>query len=218
MSSSHQTSRKIINSFLVVGIKEFQKYNLSQTNEDSQLTFIQNINIINTNIQTRRDHLELKNEKWLKTLNNANCWIRFQYENSYINPITDLQIHECDIYGKEYLLLPKKLYDEGYRPIPIISHVFKDKNINIKEIPGIIPEQRSFPKLDSNNILLPIFYNCKNILGLPSKKLAVVLLINRKTKFLPLKQIIMQKRPGEKSYRFSVLRHKSPYVLFSRWY
>ena len=212
MSSSHQTSRKIINSFLVVGIKEFQKYNLSQTNEDSQLTFIQNINIINTNIQTRRDHLELKNEKWLKTLNNANCWIRFQYENSYINPITDLQIQECDIYGKEYLLLPKKLYDEGYRPIPIISHIFKDKNINIKEIPGIIPEQRSFPKLDSNNILLPIFYNCKNILGLPSKKLGVVLLINRKTKFLPLKQIIMQKRPGEKSYRFCVLRHKSPYA------
>ena len=211
MSSSKKTSKKIIKSFLVIGTKEFQKYNLLTTNDQSNLSFIENINIININLPTKRDHLEIKNEKWFKILNNTNCWIRFQYESRYINPITDLILHECDSYGKDYLLLPKKLYDEGYRPVPIIYYNNAIKNIDMEYMPKIIEEQRSFQKFDSFNVLIPMNYNCKTLMNLPSKKLGVVLLINRKTKFLPLKQLIIQRRPGEKSYRFCILRHNSPY-------
>ena len=212
MSSQNKTPKKINKSFLVVGTKEIQKYNLSTGVEEPQLSFIQNVNIFITNIQTKKDHLELKNEKWFKILNNSNGWIRFQYETSYINPITDLQIHECDLYGDKYLLLPIKLYDEGYRPIRIMYYKFKSKNIDFSSIPNIIPEERSFKRSEnSSNVLIPINYNCKNILGLPTKKLGVVMLINRRTLLLPIKQIIFQKRPEEKSYRFCILRHNSPY-------
>ena len=206
-------TKKIIKSFLVVGSKDIQKYNILSANEESQLSFIQNINIIITNIQTKKGHLELKNEKWFKISNTSNCWIRFQYETSYINPITDLHYRECDIYGNQYLLLPKKIYDQGYFPVPIMSHNFKNQNISLKEIPNIIPESRNFKK--SDNLLyvcIPMNYNCQNILGLPIKKqTGLLLLINRKTKFLPLKQIILQKKPEEKTFKFCVVRHKSPY-------
>ena len=52
MSSSYQNSKKIINSFLVVGInkEKLQKYNLLSTNEEPQLSFIQNIDMINMNV------------------------------------------------------------------------------------------------------------------------------------------------------------------------
>ena len=211
MSSSHKTPRKIIKSFLVVGTKDLQKYNVLTTNDGPQLSFIQNINILITNIQIKSNHLELKNEKWFKILN-SNCWLRFQYETSYIDPITDLLIHECETYEDKYLLMPIKLYDEGYRPVRIMFHKFNNKNISIRDIPNIVAEERSFKR--SNNsmyAIIPMNYNCKNILGLQKKKLGVLILINRKTKFLPIQQIIFQKKPEEKSYRFSILRHKSPY-------
>ena len=204
--------KKIIKQFLVVGTKDFQKYNILSANEESQLSFIQNINILITNLPTKKGHLELKNEKWFKISNTSNCWIRFQYETIYSNPITDLRIYECDTYGNQYLLLPKKIYDQGYLPVPVMSHNFNNKNIDIKEIPNIIPEERHFKK--SENLLyicIPINYNCKNILGLQIKKGGLLLLISRKAKFLPLKQVILQKRPEEKTFRFCILRHKSPY-------
>ena len=187
MSSS--TPKKIINSFLVVGINDskLQKYNLLSSNEEPQLFFINNINIVIINITTNREYLEFNNEKWKRITNIKNCWMRFQYDLSYINPITDLKLEDCDIYdkNKDYILLSKDLYDQGYRPVPCMN--IKIKNIN--EIPKIKPEQRSFQKLDSNWVLIPSYYNCKNILKPQSKKSTVILLINRKIKFLPLKQV-----------------------------
>ena len=212
MSSQNKTPKKINKSFLVVGMKEIQKYNLSPGIEEPQLSFIQNVGIFITNLQAKKDHLELKNEKWIRILNNSNSWIRYQYETSYINPITDLQIHECELYGDNYLLLPIKLYDEGYRPIRILYYKFKSKNFNLSSIPNIIPEERSFKRTENSlNVLIPINYNCKNILGLPTKKSGVLILINRRTILLPIKQIIFQKLPEEKSYKFCILRHNSPY-------
>ena len=217
MSSSSQSPKKIINSFLVVGINELklQKYtNLLSSNEESQLLYIQNINIVYTNIITKRDYIEINSEEWKKILNNQNVWLRFQYESSYDDPITDLKIQECDLYNKDYLLLSKDLYDEGYRPIPVMYLNFKNINIDFKSIPNIKKEQRSFQKLDNNNVLIPINYNIKNIFNLPSKKPTAIILINRKTKFLPLKQVDFNKinlTQNKKSYNFSIIRHKSPY-------
>ena len=210
MSSS--TPKKIINSFLVVGINDskLQKYNLLSSNEEPQLFFINNINIVIINITTNREYLEFNNEKWKRITNIKNCWMRFQYDLSYINPITDLKLEDCDIYdkNKDYILLSKDLYDQGYRPVPCMN--IKIKNIN--EIPKIKPEQRSFQKLDSNWVLIPSYYNCKNILKPQSKKSTVILLINRKIKFLPLKQVNYIYIPEKKIYSFSIERHTSPYT------
>ena len=66
MSSSSQSPKKIINSFLVVGINELklQKYsNFLSPEEEPQLLFIQNINIVYTNITTKRDFFEINTEK-----------------------------------------------------------------------------------------------------------------------------------------------------------
>ena len=214
MSSSSHSPKKIINSFLVVGINELklQKYtNLLSSTEESQLLFIQNINIVYTNIITKRDFFEINSEKWMRILNNQNVWLRFQYEVSYIEPITDLKIQECDLYNKDYLILSKDLYDEGYRPIPVMYLNFKNINIDFKSIPNIKPEQRSFPKLDKKSILIPIKYNIKHILNLPCKKPVAIILINRKTKFLPLKQVDLNINISQKSFNFCIERHKSPY-------
>lgn len=132
----------------------------------------------------------LQKWKWLKIYKNPNSWLRFQYQENYINPITDLRIQECDYY-KEYLLIPKKLYDDGYRPVKILK--FKNNTNNIKDCPKIAQEERSFPKLDKDYIIAPIEYDTKYYLNLPNNKKAVILLICRKTLFLPLREVILQK-------------------------
>ena len=59
MSSQNKTPKKINKSFLVVGTKEIQKFNLSNGVEEPQLSFIQNVGIFITNLQAKKDHLEL---------------------------------------------------------------------------------------------------------------------------------------------------------------
>ena len=212
MSSSNHNPKKIINSFLVVGINDvkLQKYNLISSKEESQLFFINNINIIITNLLTNRDYYELENEKWIRISNTKDCWMRFQNDSSYINPITDLKKVDCNIYdkNKDFLLLSKELYDEGYRPVPCMAI----KTNNLSEIPRIQSEQRSFQKLDSKYVLIPSYYNCKNILKPQSQKPAIVLLINRKIKFLPLKRVTYQYVPEKNTYSFILERHTSPYA------
>ena len=214
MNPKNHNPKKIINSFIVVGVNELklQKYNLLSSSEESQLFFIQNINLVMTNIIINKEYFEFKNEKWIRILNTKNFWLRFQYDSSYINPITDLKIEECDIYDKnnQYILLSKELYDQGYRPLPILS--LNIKNFDARAIPQIIPEKTSFQKLDSKYVLIPYIYNCKNILKYQAKKPATLLLINRKTKFLPLKQVFYQYIKEKNSYGFSIERHKSPYA------
>lgn len=182
MTSSYQNSKKIINSFLVVGInkEKLQKYNLLSTNEEPQLSFIQNIDMINMNVLIKKNNFEISNEKWIKILNNPYCWIRYQYETNYISPITHLQIFECDIYNKEFLLLPKNLYDDGYRPAPITYYYSKNNKLDFREIPRVTFDRTSFNKLDKYNILIPMKYNCKNVFGLHNKNKGALLLINRK--------------------------------------
>jgi len=214
MNPKNHNPKKIINSFIVVGVNELklQKYNLLSSSEESQLFFIQNINLVMTNIIINKEYFEFKNEKWIRILNTKNFWLRFQYDSSYINPITDLKIEECDIYDKnnQYILLSKELYDQGYRPLPILS--LNIKNFDARAIPQIIPEKTSFQKLDSKYVLIPYIYNCKNIFKYQAKKPATLLLINRKTKFLPLKQVFYQYIKEKNSYGFSIERHKSPYA------
>ena len=42
----------------------------------------------------------------------------------------------------------------------------------------------------------------------PTKKSAALLLVCRKVIFLPLKEVIIQKKPEQKNYQFGILRHK----------
>ena len=214
--SSSKKNTKIYNSFLVVGINhiKLQKYNIISQNEESNLTFIKNIDLVNLNVNFKKNHFETKNEKWIKISPNSNGWLRMEFDSTYIEePITDLQLLECDTYGNDYLLLPIKLYEDGYRPINITNYIFKKNNIfDIRAIPKIMKEQTILKKLENSlYVLIPMKYNCKNILNLPSKKAGIVFLISRKTKFLPLKRVALQKNPGDISYKFCILRHKSPY-------
>ena len=200
---------KIVKSFYVVGINELklQKYNITNNNEESSLRFIQKIDILCGNLNIKNNRFDRQNETWLKVINSTNYWIRLQYTDSYTDPITDLRICETNYYSEEYLLLPRNLYNNGYRPVKITKC---ENNINdIKDFPNVAQEERSFQLLDDKYLLIPSEYNSKTSLNLPSRKKAAFLLINRKTCFLPLLNIILQK--NNNSYNFGLIRHKSPY-------
>ena len=202
---------KIINSFYVVGINELkhQRYNITNMNDES-LRFIQNVDILYTNFIIKNDRFDKTNETWLRVLNSPNFWLRFQYTDTYTDPITDLRIVECEYHSSNnYILLTRKLYLEGYRPVKLTKH--ENTTNNIKDIPLITQEEKTFQKLDNKYILIPSEYNSKFSLNLPIKKKAALLLVCRKTCFLPLKSVIMQKNPDNKSYNFCLFRHKSPY-------
>ena len=210
MTSNNNENNKIIKSFLVVGLNETKIQRYSNSDNDIIPRFIQKIDILITNLDFKIDRNDSsKNEKWLKIYKNPNSWLRFQYQEDYINPITDIRIQECDYY-KEYLLIPKKLYDDGYRPVKILK--FKNITNNIKDCPKIAQEERSLQKLDKDYIIAPIEYDTKYYLNLPNNKKAIILLICRKTYFLPLREVIIQKKQGEKNYKFAIFRHKSPYI------
>ena len=207
-----QTPNKIIKSFHVVGIDQLKlkRYNITNMNDKTTLRFIDNMDILNTNLNIKEDKFYKANETWLRVLNNPNFWLRFQYVDNYTDPITDLRLCECDYYSKEWLLMPKNLYDNGYRPIKLIK--YQNITNNIKDFPSISPEERNFNKLDDKHILIPSHYNSKCSLNLPTKKKGLLLLISRKTIFLPLRKVIMQRTKGNNnSYSFGVNRHQSPY-------
>ena len=207
-----QTPNKIIKSFYVVGINELkiQRYNITNMKDTTTLRFIDCMDILNSNLNTKEDKFYKTNETWLKVLNNQNVWLRFKYVDNYTDPITDLRLCECDYYSNEWLLMPRNLYSNGYRPIKIIK--YQNITDNIKDFPPISPEERSFNKLDDKHILIPSKYNAKNYLNLPTKKNGLLLLISRKTIFLPLKKVIIQRsKVNNNSYSFGVNRHQSPY-------
>ena len=208
-----QVNNKIIKSFYVVGINELklQRYNITN-NIDESLRFIQKIDILNTNYNIKNERYDSLNEKWIRVLNSPNSWLRFEYSDHYLEPITDLRIAECDYHSSNnYILLPRKYYQEGYRPVKLIKH--ENTTNNIKDIPRISQEERSFQKLDERYILIPSEYNSKFSLSLPTKKKAALLMVSRKTYFLPIKAVIIQKNKENKSYTFHVQRHKSPYLF-----
>ena len=209
---SNKTPNKIIKSFYVVGINnvKLQRYNIENNNESQQFRFIQKIDIINTNLNIKRDRFDTSTAKWLRVLNTSNFWVRFSYINNYDDPITDLRIQLSDYYSEKYLLLPRNLYDNGYRPVKLTE--YQNITNNIKDFPEVEREERSFPKLDDKFVLVPAEYNSKDPLNLSIKKRAVLLLISRKTIFLPLKDVIIQKRKDQNSYQFGLSRHKSPYI------
>ena len=204
---SNKNTNKIINSFYLVGIEEvkIKKYK----NDEKPLRFIEKMDILNTNLNIKNTRYDLSNQKWLRILNTSHFWLRFQYSDNYENPITNIRIYECDYYSKDYLLLSMNLYNNGYRPIKSIN--YESSSNDIKDFPKIAQEESFFPKLDSKYVLIPSEYNSKNSLNLPTPKKAALLLICRKTIYLPLKEVIFQKKPGQTTYQFGILRHKSPY-------
>ena len=205
-----KTLNKIINSFYVVGINEMniQKYNDSNINDESSLYFIQKMDIINTNINIKKDVYNESNQKWIR-LNASNIWLRLHYSDCYTDPITDLRFQECDIYSDGNLLLPSNLYKNGYRPIKIIK--YENATNNIKDAPKINQEEITFPKLNDKFVLVPSEYNTKIFFNLQNNKKASLILICRKTIFLPIKDIIFQQKQGQNSFNFAIFRYDSPY-------
>ena len=133
------TPDKIISSFHVVGINEskLQKYDID-TNEEPTEKFLQKMDILIGNLNIKNDLYETSNQKWAKITKGQNCWIRFQYSDIYIDPITDFKVKQCDFYSNKYILLPKSLYNFGYRPIRIIK--FEDNVNDINQLPKISEE------------------------------------------------------------------------------
>jgi hypothetical protein len=126
-------NNKIIKSFYVVGINELklQRYNITN-NIDEPLRFIQKIDILNTNYNIKNERFDKLNEKWIRVLNSPNSWLRFEYSDHYLEPITDLRIAECDYHSSNnYILLPRKYYQEGYRPVKLIKHENITNNLKI---------------------------------------------------------------------------------------
>ena len=203
---------KIIKSFYVIGVNEKkpQKYDITDIKDEISLRFIQNIDVISVNIKMKNDKYESENEKWIKIPNSTNYWLRYEYIDSYIEPITDLRIHECDFFSDKYLLLPRNLYDIGYRPAKLTK--FDNTSNDINDFPKIVHEERSLSQLNDKYVLVPLEMDSKSKLNILNKKKFPILLICRKPIFLPLKEIIVQKNKINQKFQFCVLRHKSPYL------
>ena len=202
----NKTLNKIINSFYVIGINELklQKYNTPNINDEQTFHFIQKMDILNTDADIKKSEYDKLEQRWIK-LNTSNYWLRLEYSDNYTDPITDLRIQECDYYLEENLLLPLNLYQNGYRPIKIIKYE------NLTNIPKINQEEISFPKLNDKYVLIPSYYNSNIPLNIINNKKATVILICRKTIFLPLKDIIIQKKQGQNFISFTMFRYESPY-------
>ena len=204
------TPDKIISSFHVVGINEskLQKYDID-SNEEPTEKFLQKMDILIGNLDIKNDLYETSNQKWAKITKGQNCWIRFQYSDIYIDPITDFKVKQCDLYSNKYILLPKSLYNFGYRPIRIIK--FEDNVNDINQLPKISEEERAFPSLDNKYIVIPIEYDCNSILNFNTKKKAAIILICRKISFLPIIKIFFTNNQNSQNYKINVMRYKSPY-------
>lgn len=209
--SSNNSKNKIIKSFLYIGLNETkpQKYSIDSTIEEQSLRFISAIDIIQLpkkNVNTNR--YDLQNQKWLR-INNSNYFLRLEYTYNYVNPITEIKLYKATYLSNEYIIYPKKIYDLGFRPIKLT----KTGNVkNIKDFPKIREEEKTFQKYDNNYIIISSEYDFRNYFDLPKQNNPIIILISRKTVFLPILDIICQKNSGEKSFPFKFQRHKSPYL------
>ena len=207
MTSKNDNEEKIIKSFFVVGLDELK---LQKYNDEISLRYIQNVDILTIKLSTKNDRYDRKSEKWLRVSKNSNTWFRIQYTDKYSDPITELKIGEC-LYEPEndnYLLLPKKYYDLGYKPISIF---FFEKNNQNDPFPIIQNEIKDITEYNEKYVKIPSICNVKKYMELPVKSDSVVLLINRKYKYLPLRDIIIQHTPNSKYFSFKILKHKSPF-------
>ena len=209
MTNKNDKEDKIIKSFFVAGLNEFK---LQKYNEEINLRYIQNVDLLNIKLPTKNDRYDRKNEKWLCLSKNTNSWLRIQYTDKYNEPITELKMAEC-LYKPEnnnnYLFLQKKYFDLGYMPISV--SFFQNNNQNNDQFPLIKNEITDIIQHNEKYVKIPFECNVKKYIDLHLKFDAVVILINRKYKYLPLRDIIIQKSQNSKFFNFKILKHKSPF-------
>ena len=206
-------NKKIFSSFYIVGcdFSKLQKY-IEEDDKKSSSQFIQNIDLLITDFYPNENIFKKKNEKWLKIIKDSNTWFRIKYSKEYDNPITELQMIECN-HDEKNILFPKKYYDKGYRPIVINKFIINEKNINNLN-PNIIPISKEFTEIENFNekyVKIPLNLNAKEYLFLQTKKPCVVLSITRAKTFLPFKDIYIKQNLKNNFFQFAFYKHKSPY-------
>ena len=208
MSNAISNKNKIIKSFSVIGLNE----SLIQKYDDIEIPdFIENIDILVKQLPYHSEIYkpETGDEKWIRVLKDKNIWLRIKYTKEYRNPITAFKAAECEYESPEFLLLEKKHIDDLYRPIMVT--VCKDYNNN--ESFPIIKEFEFYKPYNEFYVKIPSEFDIKDIMNLPNKSKASVLLISRNLNSLPLKEIIIQRKKNSSLYTFGISRHKSPYTF-----
>ena len=217
---------KIIKSFSVIGLnpEQLNKFN----DEEKSNIYIQNMDVLVKNIPTIKNILTFgadKLEKWYRVMKDSNTWLRVKYTKKYVNPITDFKIMGCKYDETEnYLLLDKKYIKEShYYPISVTKKIDNNEdnnnennNINnntYNNIPILNEYKPNFLEddiVDSNFIKFPKEFNAKDIMDLPVKNKAGVILVSREYDNLPLKSIKIQ-HLDDKKYQFQKSLHKSTF-------
>ena len=225
MQETIDIKNKIIKSFCVVGLNE-EKLNY-YNNDDKSNIYIKNIDVlvkklpINKNVYVKKGENE---EKWYRVMKGSDTWLRVQTTKEYNTPITDFRIIGCKCDEKENcLLLDKKHFNANYYPIR--ATIIKDDEDNnptsneskihdqindYRILDEYIPVNFHQYKEDNNLIKIPKEFNLKNIMNLPVKNNAGVILVNRQYNNLPLKSIQIQ-HLKDNNYQFIRSKNKSPF-------
>ena len=230
MKKTKEQKNKIIKSFSVVGLNEEQLHYYSEDDKSKNL-YIQNIDILVKKLFTTKNVITRGEEKWHRVLKDSDTWFRIQYTSKYNTPITDFKIIGCKFDENENcLLIDKKYFMKGFYPIRITRIKDNDETAsdsgfesnnndnNLKNIVSILDEYipdyipKDEKEKDNNNpIKIPKEFDAKEIMNLPVKNNAGVILVSRKFNCLPLKLIQIQ-HLKENNYQFKRSKHKSPFL------
>ena len=208
---------KIIKSFCVVGLNENEEQ-LNYYNDDNQSNvYIKNIDILVKKIPTNKNIYTKDEEKWYRVNKGSDTWFRIQTTKEYNNPITDFKIFGCTYDEKENcLLIDKKHFKAKYYPIraTIINDNTennKDETDKLRILDEYVPDILQEYKEDNNLIKIPKEFNIKDIMNLPVKNNAGVILVSREYNNLPLKAIQIQ-HLKDNTYQFKRSKNKSPFL------
>ena len=191
MNERSSDNCKVIKMFCVVGLNE-NKLTKYKEEDNIQIKYLQNIDIVKKNIMINCDKIEKDNTKWLILSKKNNQWLRIGYSKKYDNPITFLKIIECilDPYDADYLLINRSYVDSGYRPIKVNDYN-KVKDFPEKVIYNLLKEFNDLIEYDNNYYRIPAEYNIKEILLTNSKTKVGVLAISRAKNKIALKDVFL---------------------------
>ena len=209
---------KIYKSFCVVGLNPEQLHYYKDPDKPNQ--YIQKMDILVKKLSNASNVYipEDKDEKWLRVMRDCDTWLRIKYTSKYNNPITDFKVIGCkfDETGN-FLLIDNKHIKDKYFPI---------RNTNLKEIEGnnnndekniiSILDELEFMgiknyKKNDKFVKIPKEFNLKEIMNLPVKNNAGVILVTRECNTLPLK-IIQIEHLKDKNYQFKKGKNRTPYM------
>ena len=214
---------KIIKSFCVVGLNKEQLQIYNDTEKSKK--YVQNLDILVKKFQTTKNQLVRGEEKWFRVMKDSDVWFRVQYTQEYNQPITDFKMVGCKYDENENcLFIDKKYINQGYYPIRITIVKDNDESIstanssgnnevsNLKDIVSILDEY--IPSTDNSNndfVKIPKEFNAKEIMNMPVKNNAGVILVNRKLNSLPF-SLVQIKHLNDNNYQFQRTKHKiSPF-------